>query len=52
MKIARPSLTEDAKRVARRAAQLGTVLAIVCNFLPHEYRTLCTVIADVCRGNI
>lgn len=45
-----PSLTEDAKKFARRGAQLGAVLAVICNLLPHEYRAVCSAIADVCRG--
>ena len=44
-----PSITEDAKKVAKRAAQLGALLAMVCHLVPPEYRAVCNLIADVCR---
>lgn len=47
-----PSLTEDAKRVAKWGAAIGCVLAVVCHMLPPEYRAVCTAIADLCRGDL
>lgn len=43
-----PSLTEDAKKVVKRAAQLGAILAVVCNLLPPEHRVICHALADFC----
>lgn len=39
-----------AKKVARRAAAIGFVIGLICNFLPHEYRAVCHAIANVCMG--
>lgn len=38
------------KRVAKRAAVFGFLLAIACNLLPHDYRVVCHSIANVCMG--
>lgn len=45
-----PSITEDAKKVAKRAAQLGAFLAIVCHLVPPDYRAVCNLVADLCTG--
>ncbi len=50
MSMRAPSITEDAKKVAKRASQLAAVLAIVCHLVPPEYRAVCNLIADVCVG--
>lgn len=47
-----PSLTDDARKLARKAARLGAALALLCHVLPPEYRAVCEAIADVCRGGL
>ncbi len=42
----------DRKKIAKRAALIGAVLAIICNLLPHEYRAVCHAIAQVCTGGL
>ncbi len=39
-----------ALRIARWAALIGGVLAVVCHFLPQNYRALCQAVANICTG--
>lgn len=46
-----PAKTADRlKRIAKWAALFGAVLALVCHFLPHDYRALCRAVASICTG--
>lgn len=48
MKIPRPNLSGDARRILRLAAKFGAALALVCHLLPHDYRAACHALAAVC----
>lgn len=37
-------LTEKEKKAMRRAAIAGSLLAVCCHFLPHDYQALCGAI--------
>ena len=51
MKESRPSLWEDMKYVGKLAAKVGFAVAIVCHFLPPDYRPICDAIASACTGS-
>lgn len=38
------------RRAARLAAVIGAALALLCHFLPHDYRALCRAVASICTG--
>ncbi len=44
--------TPETKKVAKRAAQFGFVLGLICHFMPPEYRPICDLIAQLCTGGI
>mgnify|MGYP001602139839 CR=1 FL=1 len=46
------TVDERTKKVAKRAAQIGFVLAILCQFAPPNYRVVCEVLAKFCTGGI
>lgn len=43
-------ITEDFDRLAKLAAKVGFVIALVCNALPPHYRVVCHTIASICTG--
>jgi len=43
-------LVQDAKRVAKLAAKLGAILAVVCHLLPPHYRVPCDAFARICSS--
>ncbi len=46
-------MTDEArKKLYKRAAQVGLVLAFVCHFLPPDYRVVCETVARVCSGGL
>lgn len=47
-----PSITEDAKKITKRAAKLGVFLAVVCHLVPPEYREICNALADLCTLSV
>lgn len=47
-----PTITDDAKRLAKRAAVFGAVLAMLCHLLPTEYRAPCAALASICKGEM
>lgn len=46
------TVAEETKKVMKRAAQFGAVLAIVCQLLPHHYKVICEAVAQICRGQL
>lgn len=46
----RPNLVEDFRKLARYAATVGTLLAVVCHLLPPQYRVVCQTLANICTG--
>lgn len=38
------------KKWRNRAVLLGVLLALVCKFLPEDYRGLCQAVASLCTG--
>lgn len=49
----RPTVKEDLtrlKRLAKIAAAVGTILALVCHFIPPHYRAVCNAVAALCTG--
>lgn len=47
-----PSPTADFERLAKLAAKLGIILAIVCHLAPPHYRIACDALAALCRGDV
>ncbi len=41
-------LLVDMKKVSKRAAQLGIVLALVCRLLPDDYKIVCSALLQLC----
>jgi hypothetical protein len=37
----------DRKKLAKRSALAGAVLALLCPFLPHEWRAVCHALASI-----
>ena len=44
------NLAEDARKLARYAAWIGAILALVCHLVPPHYRAACEALAAICRG--
>lgn len=42
----------QAKKIWKRSAVLGVVVALVCLLLPPEYKTACELVAHVCTGGM
>lgn len=40
------------KKIVKRAAVAGFVLALLCPVLPPEYRPVCELIAKLCTGGL
>lgn len=45
-----PSPSSDFRALAKRAAQIGAVLAVLCHLVPPHYRAVCTTLATLCTG--
>lgn len=45
-----PEEKARAAKLAKWAALAGGILAVVCHFLPQDYRALCQALASVCTG--
>ena len=45
-----PAPPSTLKTWRRRAMLLGVVLAVVCKFLPEDYRGPCATVVSLCTG--
>jgi hypothetical protein len=42
----------DVKKVTKKAALIGVALAVLCHFLPPDYRVICQALSKFCTGGL
>lgn len=43
-------LIADIKRLYKHAAVIGFIVALICHFLPPDYRVVCDAVKQLCQG--